>query len=94
MTKEKREDRTGGMDQQLRVNIPLIKYLNLVLRTHIGESQPPVAPAPKDPMPSSGLHRFLHSCAAPSPHIHTYLYMIFFLKNLFKRIKLCQGNRK
>ena len=75
MIKEKREKRTGGVDQQLRVNIPIIEDLNLVLRTHIGESQPLVAPAPKDPVPSSGLHRFLHSCAPP--HTHIFIHDFF-----------------
>lgn len=60
------------MDQQLKVDIPLTEALNLVLRTHIVGSQPPVAPALRNPMSSSGLHRFLHSCAPP------HLYMIFF----------------
>lgn len=66
---KKGKNRTGEMDQQLRVNIPLTEDLNLVLRIHIGGSQLVVQPQ------GTQCHLLTSAGSCTHVHLHTHIYM-------------------
>lgn len=62
------------MAQQGRKLAALAEDLSSVPRTHVrGSSEPPVIPAPRDPITSSGLPGHLHACVQMRTCRHTYV---------------------